>query len=302
MLTFFCLNKEAKPLHSIFLHRQFSVSISIKKWVVYIKRVMKPYLYWDYAYAGKNFNERGGLIAMQLYICASDHYSVPPVSADGSPLFSFIQPTTASRTLSDSTLPCPSLSPTESQRKEKLPWTCPSSGAVEYLPFLSGFVTKNMYFFILSLSVAMSMWQPMSLLFRPIFFILTLQSTLWQVHCILVVVWKKINVNTLKGFFQTCLWQKNQPEGKMPWLGLPRWFTACLHHCSVTSSPPYHPPHVQDSPNREQLELASWFWMMWSLRSISFDLSMWGSKMKFQLVGSFLCSGHALKSTQIWES
>lgn len=47
------LNEDTKPLHRIFLPRQFKISISIKKlkWIVYTESVRKPYLCWDSLYA-----------------------------------------------------------------------------------------------------------------------------------------------------------------------------------------------------------------------------------------------------------
>lgn len=112
------------------------------------------------------FNKRGGLIAMVTIHLCSEALCAPPVSADGSPLFSFIQPTTASCTLSDSTLPCPSLSPPARQWKERFPWTFPSSAALQFLPFSLQICHQKLLPIrcLLSHSVAMSAWQAMPLL------------------------------------------------------------------------------------------------------------------------------------------
>lgn len=219
---FFYLNKEAKPLQKIFLHRQFSVSISIKrlKWVVYIKRVMKPYLCWDYSYAGKHLMKEEDWLPWQPYIYAANHHCAPPVSTDGSPLFSFIQPTTASCASSDSTLPCPSLSPSESQRKERFPWTCPSSAALEYLPFPFSICQQKLLHFSM-----------VSLFFCSNVCVTTNATTLYQtsqassfLYCKapcdrdtvsrMSAVWKKRLINTLNSFFQTSVLAEEWTWGK----------------------------------------------------------------------------------------
>lgn len=127
-------------------------------------------------------------LTWQPYIYAPNHHCAPPVSADGSPLFSFIQPARASCALGDSTLPCPSLSPSESQRKERLPSTCPSSAALEYLPFsFTIFHQKHVHFSMVSLSFCSNVRVTANATALPdlaSIFIPILQSSVWQGLCV----------------------------------------------------------------------------------------------------------------------